>query len=62
MFHRSHRVSELELQMVRNAPRWRTRHFKALGPRVGLFVDSQVAVAVAAKGRSSSRRFNAVPC
>ena len=53
-------INELELQMVHNAMRWRLRHFKALGTRVCLFVESQVTVAVAAKGRSSSRRLNAV--
>ena len=59
-FHRSRHINELELQMVHNAMRWRLRHFRALGTRVCLFVDSQVTVAVAAKGRSSSRRLNAV--
>ena len=52
-FHREHNIDEVEIQMVRNALRWRTQHFRALSTRVCSFVDSPVAVAVAAKGRSS---------
>ena len=50
-FNNERHINELELQMVHNAMRWRLRHFKALGTRVCIFVDSQVTVAVAAKGR-----------
>ena len=46
--------------MVHNALRWRMRHFRALGTRVRFFVNSQVTVALAAKGRSSSRKLNAI--
>ena len=61
-FTRQAHINELELTMVHNALRWRMRHFRALGTRVCFFVDSQVTVSVAAKGRSSSRKLNAILC
>ena len=45
--------------MAHNALRWRLRHFKALGTRLFLFVDSQATVAIVAYGRSTSHRINA---
>ena len=59
-FHQKRHINELELQMVHNALRWRLRHFKALGTRLCLFVDSQATVAIVAYGRSTSHRINAV--
>ncbi|CAK0841817.1 unnamed protein product, partial [Prorocentrum cordatum] len=51
-------INELELAEVLLAVKWFCRRADRLGSRVAILVDSQVTLAVCAKGRSSSRRLN----
>ena len=51
-------INVLELRALLATFRWRARRAQGLSGRVIHFCDSQVAIAVACKGRSSSRRLH----
>ena len=53
-------IHALELQALFVGLRWRVRSSASLGTRICCFLDSQVALSVAAKGRSSSHQLNRV--
>ena len=53
-------INVLELQALLIGLRWRLRSSKAVGSKICCFLDSQVALSVAAKGRSSSHQLNLV--
>ena len=53
-------INVLELLALLQGLKWRGRSAAALGSRLCCFVDSQVAISVAAKGRSSSKALNRV--
>ena len=55
-------INVLELQALLGAFRWRARRREGLSGRVIHFCDSQVAIAAACKGRSSSRRLHRLLC
>jgi hypothetical protein len=53
-------INVLELKAVLSSFKWRVRSCKGLHVRFAHFLDSQVAMSVLAKGRSSSRQLGAV--
>ena len=57
---RAGHINVLELSTILLAMRWRVRASHSVGTRVCFCVDSQVAIAVAAKCRSSSKMLNQV--
>ena len=59
-FHNYEHINVLELRMFLFSLRWRARSSEYFGTRFLHLLDSQVAIAVAVKGRSSSRQLNQV--
>ena len=57
-FQRPAHINVLELFMLLFTYRWKTRCFNNFHTRALHLIDSQVALAVAVKGRSSSRQLN----
>jgi hypothetical protein len=57
-FKHSQHINVLELRMYLYMARWRGRHSRYMNTRWLHFLDSQVSLAVLAKGRSSSRQLN----
>ena len=57
-FQRPAHINVLELFMLLFTYRWKTRCLKQFHTRALHLIDSQVALAVAVKGRSSSRQLN----
>ena len=53
-------INVLELKMFLFALRWRSRNFTNSSSRLLHLIDSQIALAVAVKGRSSSHQLNHV--
>ncbi len=53
-------INELELRAIFAALRWKARAVRNFGTRKCIVTDSQVALSVAAKCRSSSKRLNRV--
>jgi hypothetical protein len=57
-FKYSQHINVLELRMYLYMARWRGRHSRYMNTRWLHFLDSQVSLAVLAKGRSSSKQLN----
>jgi hypothetical protein len=53
-------INELELKMFQLTLQWKTRQLIHFESRFLHLLDSQVSIAVAVKGRSSSRRLNQI--
>ena len=57
---RGRHINEYELQALLSLSKWHARSARNIGTRFGVLMDSQVAMSVAAKGRSSSATLNRV--
>ena len=57
---RGRHINEYELQALLSLSKWHARSARNIGTRLGVLTDSQVAMSVAAKGRSSSATLNRV--